>query len=593
MSHGMTAVHVTHEAVAKVGGIGAVLEGFFTSISYLKAFGRSIVIGPQFNFDGPGEKRLGENGEVLYSSVDGIANTGFFHEFRRIEEHYGTRLIYGVRKFRDPKTHVASTQEVILIDVRYLHTAPLNYLKQCLFQKFGIRSNHYEHIWEFEQYVRLAVPMLEILKAIGAKGPNATIFAHEFMGMPTALASMLNPHLQYRTVFYAHEVATMRRIVEEFPGHDTMFYNVMEKAGYSGEYVDEVFGEQNFNFKHPLVSAAKHCDAICAVGDYVKDELCFIGPDFGHANIGVVYNGILAYEADLKEKLASRELLRQYCFNLLGYRPDHVFTHVTRLVRSKGLWRDIQILEAMEQRFQKEGKTGVYILLSTEVAQRPERDILAMEASYGWPVAHREGWPDMSGGEAHLNTAIQTFNSKSRNIKAIFLNQFGFEKRFCGERMPKEMTFLDVRRGTDIEFGLSIYEPFGIAQLEPLTFGGVCVITNVCGCAGFARDVMSSEHSDNVVIVDYTNLNGEATAEVSTLIEKGSEIRERIEEKISRQVADKLLDKLTLDEGRIAERIKRGSELARHMSWDVVVDKYVLPTIDNSGRRDTGLAKAV
>ena len=95
-----------------------------------------------------------------------------------------------------------------------------------------------------------------------------------------------------------------------------------------------------------------------------------------------------------------------------------------------------------------------------------------MEANYGWPVAHREGWPDLSGGEADFYTAIQQFNARSRNIKAVFINQFGFDPKSCGRQMPGDMEFMDIRKGADVEFGQSIYEPFGIAQFEPLTFGG-------------------------------------------------------------------------------------------------------------------------
>ena len=39
--------------------------------------------------------------------------------------------------------------------------------------------------------------------------------------------------------------------------------------------------------------------------------------------------------------------------------------------------------------------------------------------------------------------------------------------------MPADMEFLDIRRGSDLEFGQSIYEPFGIAQVEPLTYGAI------------------------------------------------------------------------------------------------------------------------
>ena len=41
-----TVVHVTHEAIQKVGGIGAVLQGFFTAKTYNEGVKRSILVGP-------------------------------------------------------------------------------------------------------------------------------------------------------------------------------------------------------------------------------------------------------------------------------------------------------------------------------------------------------------------------------------------------------------------------------------------------------------------------------------------------------------------------------------------------------------------
>ena len=45
MADETTVVHVTHEAVEKIGGIGAVLNGFFTCRPYLDKVGRSILVG--------------------------------------------------------------------------------------------------------------------------------------------------------------------------------------------------------------------------------------------------------------------------------------------------------------------------------------------------------------------------------------------------------------------------------------------------------------------------------------------------------------------------------------------------------------------
>jgi len=85
MSQGITAVHVTHEAIGKIGGIGAVLEGLFTSRAYSNAVGRSILISPLFSIEGDVSSRLGPGGEVLYSSIDGMVNTSYFPGFRKIE----------------------------------------------------------------------------------------------------------------------------------------------------------------------------------------------------------------------------------------------------------------------------------------------------------------------------------------------------------------------------------------------------------------------------------------------------------------------------------------------------------------------------
>ena len=574
-----TAVHVTHETVGKVGGIGAVLQGFFTSKSYLDAIGRSILVGPLFTTEGSVHERLGENSEVLYSSIDGFVNTGYVQAFRKIEKFYNTGIIYGRRTFYDKETGIKSSPEVVLIDVRHMDKWPINEFKKSLFDEFGVKSNLYEHLWEFEQYVRLAPPVIEVLKAIGAAEDSTFIIAHEFMGMPTALAAILEPCCNFRTIFYAHEVAPMRRIVEEHPGHDTMFYNVIKQAHQERLYVDDVFGNQNSYFKHSLVEASKYCDRIFAVGDYVVDELRFLAPEFETAKIDVVYNGIPTCQISVAEKLASKEKLQRYCENLLDYRPDFVFTHVTRLVRSKGMWRDLRVLEHIEKEFRTQGKTGVLFVLSTEVSSRRSKEIYNIESKYNWPVAHREGWPDLSGGEANYYTAVQEFNAKSRNIKIIFINQFGFEPQKCGKRMPNNMEFMDIRKGSDVEFGQSIYEPFGIAQLEPLTFGGICVFSSVCGCSGFLRDVTCGGAVKNAIIADYTNLTKYSCSDIEDMLQIGRVVRDQTEASESAKVAMQICSRLPKNEADIESMIQTGYELAKNMSWDIVVKDYLLSSL--------------
>jgi hypothetical protein len=579
MANETTIVHVTHEAVGKVGGIGAVLQGFFTCNSYLEAVGRSILVGPLFSTEGPASNRLGDNGEVLYSSVDGLVKTGYLEAFRKIENFYDVGIVYGRRTFVDEQTGIKSSPEVLLIDVTHVDKNVVNEFKKRLFEQFGIRSNLYENLWEYEQYVRLAPPAIAALKAIGAAKDSTIVISHEFMGMPTVLAAILEPDCEFKTIFYAHEVATMRRIVENHPGHDTMFYNAIKQAHENGLCVSEVFGDQSSFFKHALVDASKHCDAICAVGSQVVDELRFLAPEFETADIDIVYNGIPAYQITLPDKLKSKAKLQRYCETLLGYKPDFIFTHVTRLVQSKGLWRDLRVLYTIEKEFRTQGKTGVLFLLSTEVTQRRSSDIYKMESGYDWPVAHREGAPDLSGGEAAFYTAVQEFNAKSKNIKIIFINQFGFNQANCGQRMPKDMEFMDIRRGSDVEFGQSIYEPFGIAQLEPLTFGGICVVSSVCGCAGFVLDTAGAEGVKNLVIADYTRLNSHGTANLEDLLKIDELVRNHIENNVSEKVAMQICSRLAKSESETEDMIKTGYSLAKNMSWDAVVKNYLLPSL--------------
>jgi len=571
-----TLIHVTHEAVQKVGGIGAVLQGFFTSEAYNAGVERSVLVGTG---DAGAVRLLADRGEVLYSSFDGTDAGGWARRFRPIQEAWGVQIAYERRTFRDKATGVESHPEVLLIDVGRADLDRLGKVKGLLYERFGIRSDLYR-TWDYEQYVRLAGPCLAALDAIeaGKDGPPI-ILAHEFMGMPTALVAIATNEDAYRTVFYAHEVATMRRIVEGHHGHDTMFYNVLDRAMAKGKYVEDVFGLQAPFFKHALVSAARFCDAILCVGDHVLNEMKFLAADFAEKRLALAYNGVPAYEVTAGDVAQSKDRLRQYAENALEYRPDFVFSHVTRMALSKGLWRDLKVLWHLEKQFRETGQTGAYFLLSSELgAPRKGHEVLGMEERYSWPIAHREGYPDLSGGEADFYVHMQKFNACARQIKVVLVNQFGWTQSACGQKMPADMDFLDIRKGTDLEFGQSIYEPFGIAQLEPLSFGGLCLITNVCGCAGFVKRVTGGEDVPNILVADYTALpGGEATLDNALSI--GARERDRAEEAEADRVAAEILQRLPASDADRERFIQAGYDLASQMSWDVVCREYLLPVL--------------
>lgn len=582
-----TVVHVTHEAIQKIGGIGAVLHGLLTSRVYLDAAPRNILVGPYWPGEETGERRLGPQGEVLYSSFDNLYRSPLSQRFREIEQEYDVNIVYGRRKFVDKETGVTSVPEILLIDVSRYDKAKIGAFKFVLWEKFGIDSSKYEHIWDYEQYMRLAQPAIAALHALGAASSVAepcVILSHEYMGMPTALAAVIEgDKSNFRTIFYAHEVATMRRIVEGHPGHDTMFYNVLRSAMAAGHFVDDVFGDQSGYYKHALVKAARFCDGIFAVGDYTLKEIRFLGPDFVTVDAQIAYNGVPCWKIDVAEKMRSRNKLRQYCKTLLKYEPDYVFTHVTRLVPSKGMWRDLRVLEHLEEHLRQRNETAVLFTLSTEVPPRRSDDIRRMEQHYKWPVVHREGLPDLSHGEAVYYQGVQEFNAQSRNIKVVFINQFGFDQKVCGLRMPADMEFMDIRKGSDVEFGQSIYEPFGIAQVEPVSFGGICVFSECCGCAGFVNKAASGQPSPNVIIADYTDLPNKALRP-DQLMAIGQPQRDEIEHLVAEQVAADLIQRLPRTPEEFQQFIDRGHALAEQMSWNAVARDYVVPGILRAAR---------
>ena len=160
MSNQTTAVHVTHEATGKIGGIGAVLEGLFTSKNYQAAIQRSILVCPLFSHEGDASTRLGESGEVLYSSIDGLSHPSYYTDFNHIEEEYNVDIIYGRRIFEDHRTGEKTPTEVILIDVGRMEKYYTDQFKEKMFVEFGIRSDLHEHVWDYEQWVRLGPPAI-------------------------------------------------------------------------------------------------------------------------------------------------------------------------------------------------------------------------------------------------------------------------------------------------------------------------------------------------------------------------------------------------------------------------------------------------
>lgn len=465
-----------------------------------------------------------------------------------------------------------NTIDVINVGTHKMNRKEMDAFKFTLWKEFGIESHGYETSWDFEQYLRIAIPYLEILDGLYGQSPEYFHFSHEYMGMPAVL-SVLAAGKKDTTIFVAHEVTTARSLVENSPGHDISFYNILQ-TNKGQKSLEEVFGSQKHNYRSELVKRAVRCSRIFAVGDHVKDEYEFLVPQTPPEKIKIVYNGVSAQKIDMEQKRQSRAHIETYIDTLFNFVPDAIFTHVTRLVSSKGVWRDIALLYHLDKIFDAANLKGVYILVSTLIATgRSPNDVMRMESDYGWPVLHSVGWPDLIGTEKDIYDFLQVFNSRSKAIKGVFINQFGFNRSVCGMRVPEEAEFADLRIAADAEFGFSTYEPFGIAQIEVVPFGGVSVLSSSCGSANFLKEGFKDAPIKPYYILDFI----QAGKGLSTQSLKNLTIQQRteMEGKILAQNAQGIFESLPLGGDKREQYLLNAQNYISKISWETSAKSYI------------------
>jgi hypothetical protein len=303
----------------------------------------------------------------------------------------------------------------------------------------------------------------------------------------------------------------------------------------------------------------------------------FLGDQFDHHQIDLIYNGLPAAKVNITQRRKARKMLCEYSEKLIGYKPDVLMTHITRPVISKGLWRDVQVCHELDGKLGEQGKTGVLYMLTSAGGVRRPQDVRKMESEYDWPRHHREGYPDLVGPEVDLHAMIEPFNAEHQNIQIVLVNQFGWSPQRIGDRLPRQMDIAEFRRAADVEFGMAVYEPFGISPLEPLHSGAVCVITNVCGCEGFVEYVTDGEGCDNVLVADFTRLDRPRSVE--QLLEMTQAERDQIERIEAGRIADELIRRIPMDDEARKALISSGQQLVKKMGWDQVIRHKLVPVL--------------
>ncbi len=575
------AVHVTHEAVQKIGGIGSVIAGLCTEETYKSFFDTTVLYGPLFSPSADVRSRLGRGAEVLYSSTDSYDQNEFHGRFLPLIEEHHINIVYGKRTLASEFNSTRqNTIDVVLVDITKMKAESIGVFKYSLWEQFALQSEQFPD-WDYEQYVRIAVPYLDILACLYHQSATIYHFAHEYMGVPSVLAAHLNSvdKSQHRTIFYAHEISPCRAVVENTPGHDVSFYNTLADNQAAGKSFEQEYSGRTGGYRAELVKRTRHFDHVFAVSDIVKREYQYFVPEADESKVHVVYNGVPLKYVSIQEKLQSRALLQEYGRNLFDFVPDYIFTHVTRLVVSKGIWRDITFLYILDEIFHKQGLKGLYILLSTLVGAGRDALLTArMEQEYGWPVVHAEGWPDLIGSEVDIYNYLARFNSNSRCIKGVFLNQFGFSRRRCGNRVPETTDFLDLRIGSDAEFGFSIYEPFGIAQLETIPFGGIAALSDACGCSHAVGTAFADSQRKPYHVFEFVRGLPEALSEVN-LRSISIEQRFELEKQLLRREVGPFTQALPTGDSDRSQLLEAAQECSELLGWKSSVTAMNLSTL--------------
>ena len=585
-------VHMAHPADGPAGedDAGAALLGILGALAYNARIERTVVAGLFAAADAPRLADPAHGVTLRYSSHHGVYN-GVTSErqaaLAAVERRYGVKLLYGAQRFGN------AVHELLLVDASHAHRSEVDPFHYFLWKEHNLDCRRYSHRGDFLLAVAAAPALLAGLAAIdagaGLRASQKVIVAHDWAGLPLVLAAQMNEPGQWNSVYYAHAAPTAQRLIETRSGHDTAFYNVLFQSKRWQLDIDSLYGSQDDQVEHRLMRLASRCDNVLAVSELTVDELRFMGGRLGRSNISLAPYGLPAPAVTLEERQTARQLLRDCAAALTGAAPDFVFTHQAPLALRRAFWRDMRVLEHLDELLRRRGERAVLLVhASSRPDARPPEWIAAWEAAYGWPLTHRGDNGDLVGDEVeYYANVLEPFNRRAANIRAVLVNQPGETPGQGATRMPAGLTAATFRHGADVVFGQSIYEPFGRSQAAALANGALASVSNVCGCVSFIDNTLGgSEHLANLVVADYMSLPQGywlGSPYDALAIDRG--VRDWVEANASRPAAQALDERLPRTEDAVAHLLEAGAAAAARMSWEVVVRDYFLPALKYATRK--------
>lgn len=424
---------------------------------------------------------LGRESELIYSTFrPDNAQCVYAENFERVEDDFGISIVYGRKKIG------CGSVEMILLDVSRCIEYPVDALKRWLYDEFGLESLRYESDSAYNRAIAMGPSSLAVLRSLDLADPvnPALLIAHDALGIPTALAGVLDPLGVFKSVYYAHKVEPVERVIRNHPGHDTMFYNVMNAAIPRSCYLGDLFGSQDFFYDLALINAARFCDGIWADSGQVADELLFCSPHLGAGHIDRVPRVMDAQPSSADQVAQWRDELMT-AVDADG--TDWILGHLGDLSTRDGLWRDLAVMRHLESQLAHEDRKVVLLVKPTAYAI-----------------------------ESHVFDEIEQFNKDHDRVRVVWAD---------GVRTGALLG------GCDAMLALGIYQPLSGHHLR---CDGLCVTTSTCPVA-LADGAM--------IVADYVTLDG-PVPDVATLIGMDRTTRDAVEGRAACEVACRLIDEL-------------------------------------------------
>ncbi|MEM6518101.1 MAG: hypothetical protein AAF722_02080 [Cyanobacteria bacterium P01_C01_bin.70] len=681
-------IHVSHEAVRPLGGVGVQIRHLIDTQALRDKFQNQIVLAGPLFFPEEGDCRTQTNKATLialkkrlpslnriYPSKNPERDSILVNRFKRIEECFGVYLYYytavpGSHDYNSHNTSLLIVDHSSVFGHSFIQTpffneivSKINQETESTLYEFEFHPNRMRlgerirkellensdqvevsrelleemdkpivrikdyHDYDYILGLLIAEPLSRAISALCHNEDSTYLVANDYFGIPTLYQSK-RERAKTKTILYVTEVNPARHLVEqklpcstntstnepidsknvEILG-DGRFYNLM-KVGKNKSMesvfkeIGELFSDLQSHFSEQdtetnrkrgrFAESARRCretreslsiekhtsskifqslvknpgmiDKVLANGPNSKDELCWLlkSSSKEEVNVSVIPHGMprsidactdVGFKKEQEKKKILRRLNRSKGVCISGGEQSlgrfHVpldtkqflFIKISRPVLCKAFDRDLLVCKHLDSLIKEDGYKANFVIVSHWDNEQENNPINS------WIKEARE--------------------NKLESVDFFFINQFDWPNSLEDRDLSLDRDSL--LWASDVSFSQSRYESFGLAQIEPLAFGSLCLISSASGAYfPLKKHVDESDNETPIIFADY--MCSEAIKDYS--IRQVFEYNWRSsEQKIAEEIARKIYCKLT--KGNKVSAYKKGIRLLDVFDWEEIASNFL------------------